>query len=319
MNSRLERPAPLSLRPAKNPVDPFRPYAWLVEDERSAEGKVEPVATLFLTNRECPFHCVYCDLWKNTTDDTVPRGAIPAQIDFALAQLPKTDHIKLYNSGNFFDARAIPPDDYRPIVDRIAHCRTVIVENHPRLCGDAVLRFRDLLPAHCQLEVAMGLESIDPEILPRLEKQMTLDDFSKACEFLQRHEIAVRAFVLLKPPWQVDERLAIEWACRSVRWAFERGVRVCCVIPTRDGNGPLDSLRSSGHFSPPSLALLEAVLDTLLAESAIRNPHRVFVDTWDLGRFSTCVACVDARQRRLEAMNHQQIVLPSIACPCECR
>ena len=76
-------------RARRQVVDPARPHAFLVEQERAESGEVVPVATIFLTNRECPWHCVYCDLWKNTTSKTVPAGAIPEQIDFALAQLKR--------------------------------------------------------------------------------------------------------------------------------------------------------------------------------------------------------------------------------------
>ena len=58
----------LAARGPKNKVDPRRPYAFLVEQELSAAGEMEDVATIFLTNKECPFSCVYCDLWKNTTE-----------------------------------------------------------------------------------------------------------------------------------------------------------------------------------------------------------------------------------------------------------
>ena len=77
----------VAARPEKAAVDPAEPYAYLVEPERTARGTVEDVATVFLTNRECPFRCLMCDLWKHTTDETVPDGAIPAQIDFALDRL----------------------------------------------------------------------------------------------------------------------------------------------------------------------------------------------------------------------------------------
>ena len=99
-------------RGPKNRVDPQLPWAALVEPERTASGQIVEVATIFLTNRECPFRCLMCDLWKNTTDEPVPAGAIPAQIDHALARLPPAQHIKLYNSGNFFDPLAIPPGDH---------------------------------------------------------------------------------------------------------------------------------------------------------------------------------------------------------------
>ncbi len=71
-------------------------------------GRIENVATLFLTNRECPFPCVMCDLWKNTLTESVQPGDIPGQILFALRELAPADSIKLYNSGNFFDPQSYP-------------------------------------------------------------------------------------------------------------------------------------------------------------------------------------------------------------------
>ncbi len=64
-------------RGPRNAVDQTRPYAFMVEEERSASGVVEPVATLFLTNRECPFRCLYCDLWKNTTEVSLTPARFP--------------------------------------------------------------------------------------------------------------------------------------------------------------------------------------------------------------------------------------------------
>ncbi|MFO0871091.1 MAG: radical SAM protein [Pirellulales bacterium] len=305
----------LALRPAKNPVDPWRPYALLVEEERAASGQVEPVATVFLTNRECPFRCLMCDLWKNTTDEPVPRGAIPAQLDLALQQLPATRHIKLYNSGNFFDRQAIPPADFPAIAARLRGFRTVIVECHPRLVGDDCLRFRDLLGPDQELEVALGLESVHPQVLARLNKQMTLDDFARAAERLTGAGIAVRAFVLLRPP-PLDEHAGVVWGRAAVEFAVATGARVVAVIPTRAGNGLLDRWQADGWFSPPRLRSLEAIQEAALA--AVRGRGRVFVDLWDLARLSDCAACFDARHNRLDRINRTQQVEPRPDCP-NCR
>ena len=105
----------LARRGPRNAVDAGRPYAFLTEQERADSGEVVPVATLFLTNRECPWRCLMCDLWKNTLTETVPAGAILAQIDLALGQLPPARHLKLYNSGSFFDPRAIPAEDRQTV------------------------------------------------------------------------------------------------------------------------------------------------------------------------------------------------------------
>lgn len=299
----------LTARPAKNAVDASRPYAFLVEPECTASGSIEDVATIFLTNRECPFRCIYCDLWKNTTDDRVPVGAIPAQIEYALQRLPEARHIKLYNSGNFFDSQAIPRDDWPAIARLVEPFESVIVENHPKLCDDACLQFRDLIGR--PLEVAIGLETVHPEILPRLNKQMTLDEFATAVTFLRGNDIAVRAFVLLRPPW-LDEAAGIEWALKSIGTALGLDVGCCAVIPSRAGNGLMDELAESGEFAEPSITSMETVLETGLE----LQRGRVFMDLWDAERFADCALCATPRIDRLQRMNLTQTILPPVQCSC---
>lgn len=300
----------LEARPAKNAVDPDRPYAFLVEPERSASGDVVNVATVFLTNRECPFRCLMCDLWKNTTDDSVPIGAIPRQIDYALRRLPKAEHIKLYNSGNFFDSKAILRSDHPAIAQRVNGFDRVIVENHPRLCTEKCLEFQAMLEGP-SLEIALGLETIHPEVLPALNKQLTLDDYARAVEFLLKHDIAVRSFILLKAPFLSEEE-GVEWAVRSIEYALGLGVGCCAVIPTRAGNGIMEQLESEQLFSPPTLASLEQVME----EGLKFGRGRVFVDLWDIERFPSCSQCAGRRRDRLHAMNLSQQILPPVACSC---
>ena len=296
-----------SLRAPKNSVTPQRPYAFLAEQERASTGAVVNVATIFLTNRECPFRCLFCDLWKNTTDERVPRGAIPQQLQLALAELPPCQSVKLYNSGNFFDRQAIPPEDHDEIAQLVRTFDTVVVENHPSLCNDACLRFRDRLSGN--LEIAIGLETAHPEVLSRINKRMSRDTFQQAVEFLVREQISVRSFILLRPPYLTEE-LGREWAIRSLEFAFDCGVECCTIIPTRSGNGALEQLAATGHFRPPQRASLEAAFATGLE----MNRGRVFVDLWDFKRIGRCPTCTAAQQQRLQEMNLTQRVLPPIPC-----
>jgi len=300
----------LAARPPRNAVDPRRPYAFLVEPERNARGEVVDVATLFLTNRECPFRCLMCDLWKNTLTEPVAAGDIPEQIRWGLAQLPPAREIKLYNSGNFFDRKAIPPEDYAAIAELVRGFDTVIVENHPNLCDAACVRFRDLI-APATLEIALGLETVHPEVLPALNKRMTLDDFRRAVEFLLDAEITVRAFILLRPPF-LDEAAGVEWALRSLEFAFSLGVGCCSIIPTRAGNGIMEQLRRDGLFAPPTLRSAEGVLETGID----MRRGRVFLDLWDLESLADCPKCGPARIQRLRRMNLSQAVLPAVSCEC---
>jgi len=300
----------LSKRGNKNIVDPRRPYAWLVEKERTASGRIEDTAIIFLTNRECPFHCLMCDLWKNTTDRSVAKSAIPDQIEWALEQMPEAKHLKLYNSGSFFDVRAIPQEDYKGIASLVSNFETVIVESHPKLIDEKCLHFRDILKP--DLHVALGLETVNTDILLRLNKQMTPEDFSNSVRFLTQHGILSRAFILLKPPF-LNESEGILWAERSLDFAFSTGVECCTVIPVRAGNGAMDLLAEKGYFSPPDINSLEEVL-----EYGLRlNLGRVFADVWDLGQFSTCNKCLERRTARLTEMNLSQKIIGRVKCTCK--
>ena len=352
----------LAQRPARNTLDPRRPYAFLVEEERAESGESVSVATIFLTNRECPWRCVMCDLWRNTLTKSVPVGAIPAQIDFALEQLtaaklerhdpsvPKSSNlprgsqstlrsrprpsssssklwrtaedegrgrgrsarqIKLYNSGSFFDPRAIPPEDFPAIADRVRSIERVIVECHPALVGESALRFRDLIAG--KLEVAMGLETAHPGVLEKLNKRMTLDQFARAAEFLRQNEIALRVFILVNPPF-LDKDEALHWTKRSLDFAFDCGATVASLIPTRLGNGALDALAERGEFTLPKLAALEESVRYGIG----LGRGRVFADLWDLEKFSSCDFCIAARVARLREMNFNQTVpRPSLCRECQ--
>lgn len=304
---RLDDAAIVAARGPRNALDPRRPYAFLAEREPVAGGGTVAVATIFLTNRECPFRCLMCDLWVNTTVDPVPAGAIPEQIDHALERLPAADHLKLYNSGNFFDGQAIPTDDLPAIAARARRFRRLIVENHPRLCTEACLRLREELGV--ELEVALGLETVHPEVLSALNKRMTVGDFDRAVERLAGWGIATRAFILLRPPF-LEEEEGIDWALRSVEHAFAAGVPCAAVIPTRAGNGILDRLEAEGRFRPPRLRSLERVL-----EAGLRiDGGLVLADLWDAKRLEACPGCAPARIERLDRMNLSQRIEPAAAC-----
>ena len=297
----------LQQRGPKNTLDPWKPYAFLVEPERSETGEIVDVATLFLTNRECPYRCLMCDLWKNTLDERVPAGAIPAQIQYALERLPPARHLKLYNSGSFFDPAAIPPGDDEAIAALVAPFERVIVECHPAVLGARCLRFQERIAG--DLEVAMGLETAHPAVLERLNKRMTLGSFARGAAFLAEHGIALRVFILLRPPL-MSEAEGLEWALPLARFAFDHGASVCSLIPTRGGNGALEALTAAGQFAPPSLASMEAAL-----EYGVRlGRGRVFMDLWDAERFSPARRCAAQRLARLAEMNRTQVAGPRVAC-----
>ncbi len=254
---------------AKNQVDETKANGFFSEEELTRNGIVEKHNVILTTNKECSFKCVMCDLWQNTLDYRVGTGVIAKQVKNALEELPRAKHLKLYNAGSFFDRQSIPKQDTIDIADELAlrEYETLIVEAHPKLIGTPCIEFAEY--AQPQLEVAMGLETVDPNVLPRLNKNMTLDDFERATTLLLEHNIFVRAFILLRTPWQSEEE-GIHWAKESIDFAQSVGVECCTVIPTRPNEGMV-------VFEPP----LASSLQEVMAYGQAKNKGRVFGDAWD--------------------------------------
>ena len=298
-------------RPPRPVVDAWRPLDAFVEPERDVDGTVRSVAAVFLAGRECPFTCVFCDLWRFTLPGPTPRGSLPLQIGLALESLGAAatgcDAIKLYNASNFFDPLAVPEADLSGIVATVERFGRITVESHPKLIGERALELARRLPG--ELEVAMGLESAHPRILPRLNKAMTVADFATAADTLLAHGIAVRAFVLVGVPF-LEAESQVEWAVRSAERALELGARQVSLIPVRGGNGELERLAARGEWQPPSLDQLEDAFEAALGGAT----GVVTVDTWDLDRIASCPACLKRRRQRLVQMNLSGRVAPRPPC-----
>lgn len=278
------------LRPPKPSIDPWRPIDTLAERELLADGRIADSWTVFLAGRECPFTCVFCDLWRFTTDERTPRGAIPHQIRTALGSLETSPNVslrvppggrilKLYNASNFFDAGAVPPADDAEIARCVADFDRVVVECHPKLLGRRCETFSHRLRG--DLEVAMGFETAHPEAFRRLNKGAQLEDLERASETLRRAGIGLRAFLLLGVPF-VAPAEEQEWLQKSVHFALDCGASTVWLIPVRAGSEEFRRLQKSGDFFPPSLDRIEAGFMgcRALAPAAVR------LDTWDLDSFA---------------------------------
>jgi len=287
----------------RRPHQVGRPAAVWVEDERQADGSLAPGLTVLLVNRECPWRCVMCDLWTQSTLHPVSIDDLLMQMDYALAATDRRDlkWIKLYNAGSFFDRGAIPEAAYAGIANRCHRFERVIVESHPLLVGPSAERFRAGLRSGTTLEVAMGLETVDPVAHAKLNKRTTPDDFQRSAKWLISRGMGVRAFVLARPPF-IEEARAKKWLFRTVEFALEWGADPVVIIPTRLGNGAMERLHASGDFEMPPLAWVE---EAMLHGIRIRK-GRVFGDTWDLNSYAADGMDLEGWRRRVEGLNRHQ-------------
>ena len=280
-----------------------------MEEERRPAGTIERALTVFLAGAECPFTCSFCDLWRWTIDGPTPPGALTGQLRrvFEAADHRVPDRLKLYNASNFFDRRAVPPEDLEGIATLSASFAAVTVESHASTIGSPTLAFARQIRG--RLEVAAGLETIHPAGAAQLNKRLDLARFDRAARFLSENGIDLRVFVLIGAPFvPTDETVA--WTVRTVEYAVERGASVVSIIPVRGGNGEMERLETLGHFAPPTLSQLETALDGCLQFT----PAVVTADLWDVERLPACEHCRSDRTERLRRMNVTGRIESRIAC-----
>ena len=298
-----------SLRPPKPRLDPYTAHGSLLEEERRPDARIERALTVFLAGAECPFTCSFCDLWKWTIDGPTPPGALARQLESVLQALdePRPDRLKLYNASNFFDPRAVPPEDVPRVATLAAPFAAVTVESHANTIGARTLAFAERISG--RLEVAVGLETIHPAAAAQLNKHLDLAQFDSAARFLSDNGIDLRVFVLLGAP-HVPADESVEWTVRTVEYAAERGASVISIIPVRGGNGEMERLQALGEFTPPVLSQLEDALDrSMQFTSTVAT-----ADLWDAERLAACGHCTSNRIERMRRLNVTGRAESRIAC-----
>jgi archaeosine synthase beta-subunit len=298
-----------SLRPPKGYVDPHAAHGVVLDDERRPGGSIERALTVFLAGAECSFTCAFCDLWKWTIEGAPPPGALTRQLERVLDALEGSppDRLKLYTASNFFDRRAVPPEDLEGIARLAAPFAAVTVESHASTIGESTVAFARRIPS--RLEVAVGLETINPVAMAQLNKRLDLVRFDRAARFLADNGVDLRVFVLLGAP-HVPADESVEWTVRSVEHAVDRGAAFVAIIPVRGGNGEMERLRELGQFTPPTLSQLEESLDRSLQHTSAV----VTADLWDAARLPACEHCRPQRIERLRRLNVAGRTEPRIAC-----
>ncbi len=298
-----------SLRPPKAQVNPYVAQGSLVEEERRPGGQLESALTVFLSGAECPFTCSFCDLWRGTIDGPTPPGALTKQLDSVLKALvcPTPNRLKLYNASNFFDERAVPPEDLLGIATLAAPFTAVTVESHANTIGPGTPAFARKIAG--RLEVAVGLETIHPGAVTQINKRLDLARFDSAARFLIENGIDLRVFVLLGVPYVPPDE-SVAWTVRTVEYAAERGASVVSIIPVRGGNGEMERVQALGHFAPPTLSQLEEALDLCLQFTSTV----VTADLWDVERLPACERCRAGRVERLRRLNATARAEAQTAC-----
>ena len=207
------------LRPEEpREFDDSGPIAMWTEKDVS-RGRVVDAFVLILRTRGCywALHsgCTMCGYINDARMEPVSAENLRNQMEKAMERYHGEKVVKIFTSGSFLDPNEIPFDVQAEILRSFEGAERLIVESLPEFVIEK--RLRELYQEN--LEIAIGLESADDEVLEKnINKSFRVKDYIKASEVLKKLKIPLKTYVLLKPPF-LTEKEAIEDAVNSILFA----------------------------------------------------------------------------------------------------
>ncbi len=204
--------------------------------------------------------CSMCGYARDTLGRSATPEELSRQLEAALSAYDGEPYVKVYTSGSFLDDREVDPASRRRFVDAFSgKARRLLFETLPEFAHEGTLApLREAFAG--RLEVALGLESTQPEVLQRfVNKGSTPAEYLEAAGRVRASGLLAKGYLLLKPPY-LTERESIEDVVRSIEVAAPH-FDALSVNPVHiQGGTVVEWLYQRRRYRPPWLwSLVEAM------------------------------------------------------------
>jgi hypothetical protein len=151
-------------------------------------------------------------MWEN-----VSNNDLLTQFDTAMKSYSGQKFVKIFTSGSFLDDKEINPNVRKEIFGRLIETvDKVSVESRPEFITDGKLSEIKEGFKSKTFEVGLGLETASDFIREHfLNKGFTFNDYKKAAKTLKKHNVKLKTYVLIKPPF-LTEKESINDAINTV-------------------------------------------------------------------------------------------------------
>jgi len=243
-------------------------YAALWRERDVIHEEIVDALALVLRTPGCRWsktgNCSMCGYFVDSGQNTPPLK----QMESALKGRRNERMLKIYTSGSFLDTGEVPAEVQEKIIAMASsYFDRILIESRPEFVTEETLIPLRERAGNTGLEVAVGLESADDEVLLHsINKGFRFRDFVRAAEVLRSLRIPLRTYLLLKPLF-MSEAGAVRDAISSIR-AAEPYSETISINPMNIQNFTLvEHYYRKGEYRPP---YLWSVLEVLKTESCAR-------------------------------------------------
>jgi len=204
--------------PKQNPRVPVR--CWSEKDVLNK--KIIDAYVIILRTQGCSWSlssgCTMCGYFNDSLLTPVSGADIQAQFEKAMEKYKGEPLVKIFTSGSFFDPKEIPIAVQHTIIQRLSeHTQKISVESRPEyLTEKKVTQIKSIIKS-TSFEVGIGLETSNDLIRRNaINKGFTFQSYKKAARLLRQHQVDIKTYVLLKPPF-LTEREALNDCLQTAR------------------------------------------------------------------------------------------------------
>lgn len=219
----------------------------------------------------CPIpNEAYYNLNLNFTPDDFLR-----QFHFSFETEPIDSYqlISVYNSGNWFANKEIPPAARQGIYRAIARsrCEGIMVESLPQFITPLAIAEAKAYLGDKRLIVGIGLQSADDFIRNVcINTTCTKEQFERASHLLWENGYTAKAYLMIKPPF-LTESEAVAETVQSIQYVSSIGYEDVSICPTRIAPYTVVAeLARRGLYTPPSLWTTIDILEEVSGDNHAR-------------------------------------------------
>jgi archaeosine synthase beta-subunit len=230
--------------------------------------------------------------------------------------------ISVYNSGNWFASREIPPLARQRIYQAVAcsQAEGMMVESLPQFITPQLMEEARTYLGNKRLIVAIGLQSANDTVRNVcVNTTCSSQQFEYASRLLWRYGYTARVYLMVKPPF-LTEQEAIDDAVASISYVAELGYEDVSLCPTRIAPYTVAAeLARRNLYTAPSLWTIVDIL---------KNAHmicKIRVTCLDLDGIDSrtvyprsCPSCTSTLLNFLRAYNthHDLSAIDTLNCSC---
>jgi hypothetical protein len=176
-------------------------------------------------------NCIFCNYGASSLQ---PLDEMTTQLEFVLQSLPSNITTAVIDAvGSMWDEREIPRDYLIEICKRLnktEQLKTIVFETHYKTITDGVCHLvRELIPTK-NIDVEVGLETINENSQRIIRKPINLDDLKERLQLLPKYDIEAEANVFFGIPNLTKEERR-EDCIQTILWACSNGFRNCVIFP----------------------------------------------------------------------------------------